>query len=482
MKTTLSPLALIFLFVNLAAQSPLTLADYIQTAQSRSLKSKLAQTRTEISRYQYQSFLSDLRPQISFYGSLPAYSRDYFDVRQPDGTIKFLPRSQNFSNIGFALSQQILATGGVLSLRTDLSRFDDFNLKTKSYNSTPVYLRLDQPLFGFNELKWNKKIEPLKLEESGKSELLELQKIAVDICHYYFEVAEAQLRGQMAEANRTNILELLELEERRILLGTTSEEKILQLRLQLIQSRQQADQARYQVQVALLRLNAEAGLQNGQSAELALPEELPVVQLSADTAVYYARKLRPEFLAFQRSSLEAEREVRRADAARKSVNLSASFGYNNAADEFGDLLNGALNQQRLSIGIDLPLVDWGRRDARVQAAKALQRLTQFNNELNEQNYTQEILTSVNTLELLHSNIQVARETESIAMQRFEVSLRQYRAGRLGLTELNIARQEKDEARVQHIQALRDWWSGYYELRQLTLYDFESGREIQISNK
>jgi hypothetical protein len=37
--------------------------------------------------------------------------------------------------------------------------------------------------------------------------------------------------------------------------------------------------------------------------------------------------------------------------------------------------------------------------------------------------------------------------------------------------------EKDEARRSYIAALRDFWTAYYRLRELTLFDFQQNTPI-----
>jgi hypothetical protein len=44
-------------------------------------------------------------------------------------------------------------------------------------------------------------------------------------------------------------------------------------------------------------------------------------------------------------------------------------------------------------------------------------------------------------------------------------------------ELNSALSEKDNARTAAVAALEEYWSLYYTLRSLTLYDFERNQEI-----
>lgn len=50
-------------------------------------------------------------------------------------------------------------------------------------------------------------------------------------------------------------------------------------------------------------------------------------------------------------------------------------------------------------------------------------------------------------------------------------------GNLSVTDLSIAFTEKDQAKRDYIGALRDYWSAYYRLRYLTLFDFEKQTKI-----
>lgn len=48
----------------------------------------------------------------------------------------------------------------------------------------------------------------------------------------------------------------------------------------------------------------------------------------------------------------------------------------------------------------------------------------------------------------------------------------YLIGKIDITNLFIAQNERDSATRSYIQALRNYWLGLYNLRRLTLYDFE----------
>ena len=68
--------------------------------------------------------------------------------------------------------------------------------------------------------------------------------------------------------------------------------------------------------------------------------------------------------------------------------------------------------------------------------------------------------------------------DTVAQKRFDVAYNRYVIGRINVDNLYIAQQEKDQARVQYIRALRGYWDAHARLRLVTLYDFERGQRIR----
>ena len=54
-----------------------------------------------------------------------------------------------------------------------------------------------------------------------------------------------------------------------------------------------------------------------------------------------------------------------------------------------------------------------------------------------------------------------------------MSRNRYLIGKILITDLNLALREEAEARRSYVSALRNFWLAYYDLRRLTLYDFET---------
>ena len=156
---------------------------------------------------------------------------------------------------------------------------------------------------------------------------------------------------------------------------------------------------------------------------------------------------------FEKKKLEATRDVEVAKSAKRQVNLVASYGLNNIGDQIGSIYQNPNDQQRFSIGFNVPIVDWGRRNARYNTAKAIEKLTSVNNEFDEQTIYQEIVTLVKNITLLRSNIVLARKTDSVANRRFTLANNLYQIGKLSVTDLNLAQLEKDNARRTYMLSL-----------------------------
>lgn len=453
-------------------QNFFSLPDAIAHAQSQSPKFKLAETRKKVAYYEYQSYRSDFKPTINLDGKVLDYGKQYYSVRQPDGSIQFQPIMQNNGNIGFGVSQPLPFTGGELALNTELIRFDDYIAKTRKYSSTPLYLKLTQPLFAFNELRWKKKIEPLKLEESRKAYAQEMESIAEQCVLFYFAVLDAASNMEIAGTNLKNTESNYQIEKRRIDLGTTTEDRLLQLELRTLQSKQELEKSKYDYRIAQLDLKTFMDIRTNEDISLTLPENIPVFFVDLTEAFQFARSNRNEFISFERKKQEALREVARAKADKLRVNLTASYGVNNASGQFSEVYRNPNDQQQLSLGFSVPVVDWGRRKARHNTAMANLLLAETTNEFEETTIFQQVTTLVKNIELLISNIGLAKKTDSVALRRFTIANRLFQTGKLSVTDLNLAQSEKDSARRNYISALKQFWNSYYTLRRYTLYDFE----------
>ncbi len=460
------------------AQERFTLQQVVEMAKTQSIAARQASTTKETRYWQWRTYLSNYKPQLILEGNLPAFTRSFQQVLQPDGTIQFQPVRNNNSSLNLSLSQTIGDWGGNIYATSALQRFDDFDRKNTLYNGTPFAVGYRQPLFQFNPLRWDKKIEPLKYNESQQGYIESLEQIALRASSYFFDLLLAQVNLGIAETNLTNTETILKIAHEKFELGKNTRNEILQLQLEQLKARKAVGTAKRDLEIATLNLKSYTGLQNVQKIELTTPSELSKVQISSEIALQQAFENRADAIAFKRRMQEANRDVDKARGDNSlNATLFATYGFSNRGLAIPDLYKSPQNQQSIELRFDIPILDWGRSKSRLKTAEANKKLTEYTVEQDKIIFQQEIFTQVTLLEMLKEQLLLTTQADSIASEKYQIAQERYVLGNLSITDLSIAFQEKDQAKRDNIFALRDYWGAYYKLRQLTLFDFENNQKI-----
>ena len=472
----------------------MTLTDVLQLAQAQSVAAKRANTQQRTNIWSYRSFLAQYKPQLSLAGTLPNFTRSYIQVVQPDGNIQFEPVSYNNSILNLSLSQTIAPTGGILSIQTQLQRFDNFILNNTLYNVVPFGIELTQPLFWFNPMRWDRRIQPLLYAEGNQQLIENLEQVSVSATTLYFDLLVAQVNLQIAETNRVNNDTLYKIALHKLDLGKISQNDLLQLQLSVLNAEKDLASARQTAAVASLKLKSFIGYRddgsgqpgNGQPdnsqmrpLELAIPNQIPVFAIDVKRAIDEAGSNRSAAIGFRRRLLEANRDL---EKARKNNGLNATliggYGLSNQGGRLGEAYVSPQNREYVSLQFSLPIMTWGRTKAIVETARANSELTQQTVEQDKLTFEQEIFTQVTLLQMLNQQVTLTANADQIGQNRYQIAQDRFKLSDLSVTDLGIATQEKDRARRDAILALRDYWQAYYTLRLLTLYDFETNQKIK----
>lgn len=461
-----------------AQEKVLTLREVVNQAKEQSLPAKQADNRKENRYWQYRTYLSNYKPQLTLSGSVPSFSRQFSPITQEDGSIVFRSLSQNYSTVGLDLRQTIAATGAQIFVSSELQRFDNFETDFSSYNGVPFSIGISQPIFAFNQLKWDRKIEPLRYEESQKQYNEDFEQVAMQANGLFFNLLLAQVSLELAEKNLANNDTIYKIAEGRYQLGKIAENELLQLELNLITSKQQVSQAKLDLETSTLNLNTYIGEGENQSLRLIEPKEIPEFSVDSDKALEEAKKNRQRYLSFKRQTIEAERDVARAKGETGlNMDLTGNFGLSQSASDIPGIYQDPQNQQNIRLGFSIPIMDFGRQKARVKTALANQELVKSTIEQEENNFEQEIYVKVKQFPILKQRLEAAIRADEVAAKRYEIAQNRYLVSKISITDLNIALQEKDRAKQNYLQAMRDFWNAYYEIRMITLYDFEKNQPI-----
>ena len=479
---------------SMAQTQSMTLTEVLQLAQAQSVAAKRANTQQRTNIWSYRSFLAQFKPQLSLDGMLPNFTRSYVQVVQPDGNIQFEPVSYNNSYLNLSLSQSIAPTGGTISVQTQLQRFDNFIQTNTLYNVVPFGIELTQPLFRFNLMRWDRRIQPLLFAEGSQQLIENLEQVSVSATTLYFDLLVAQVNLQIAGTNRVNNDTLYKIALHKLDLGKISQNDLLQLQLSVLNAEKDLASAQQTAAVASLKLKSFIGYRddgsgqpgsdrptNGQSRllELAIPAQIPVFTVDVKQALDEAVANRSAAIGFRRRLMEANRDLEKAHKNNGlNAGLIAGYGLSNQGPRLGDVYVKPQNREYVSLQFTLPIMTWGRTRAIVETAKANSELTQQTVEQDRLTFEQEIFTQVTLLQMLRQQVTLTAKADQIAQNRYQIAQDRFKLSNLSVTDLSIATQDKDRARRDAILALRDYWQAYYTLRLLTLYDFEMNQKIK----
>ncbi|TDO20653.1 outer membrane protein TolC [Pedobacter duraquae] len=456
----------------------LALPQLVELAKTNSIASKQAATVRETKYWEWKTFKSNYAPQLGLSGILPGYSKSYSQVLQPNGTILFQPIHNDNSSLNLDFTQSITATGGTIYGTTQLQRFTDFDRNTTLYNGVPYGIGYKQPLLQFNSLKWDKKIEPLKFNESKQAFIEAQEQIAINVTNYFFDLLLAQVNLQIAETNLRNTEQILKIADTKFELGKISKNEILQLQLEQLTAQKSVGTAKRDVEISTLNLRSYAGIEGENRIVLDMPGTVNDLAISTDQVLKEALENRSDAIAFARRLAEARRAVAKAKGENGlNATLTANLGFSNAAGNIPDIYRSPKNQQSVQLQLSIPVLDWGRSKSRTKTAQANEQFTIYAVEQDKQTFKQEIVTQVTLYAMMKEQMVLTAAADKIASEKYQIARERYVLGDLSITDLSIAFQDNDRAKRDYVSSLKDFWGAYYQLRYLSLYDFEKKEKI-----
>lgn len=462
----------------------LTLEETIQIARQQSPDALSAMHRFRSSYWQFRNFQAELKPMLSLNATLPSLSRSIEKITTIEGDF-FTERNVAEYSGGLSLTKNLGLTGGQIFLSSDLRRLDQritmFGDSTiTSYLSYPLNIGISQPIFGYNAFRWSKKIEPLRYNEAERRYVEDNEQVSINASNAFFSLLEAQIRLKIQQTNMANNDTLYQIARGRYNIGTIAENELLQIELSFLNSRAAVEEANLQVQNMTFNLKSFLRLPEDMVLELVAPNAPPVHQVDTKIAIDQARENRSDALAFDRRMIEAQSRVSEAKTANRfNANLYAVYGLTQSTSDFSQVYKNPQDQQRLEFGITVPILDWGLAKGRIKLAESNMELERTSVQQEIKDFDQEVFIKVMQFNMQPTQYAIASKSDTVALKRYEVTKQRYLIGKIGITDLNIAQAEKDNAQQGYVSALATYWRSYFELRKLTLYDFTLGKRIGI---
>ena len=459
----------------------LTLEDCIVMARRQSVDAAVALGELKSAYWEWRSYKADLLPEVSLSANVPTYNKRYSTYQREDGTHSYVRNDFMEVDGSLYVSQKIWPTGGTLSVESSLDWLRQMSGETSGgknqFMSMPIALTLSQPLFGVNSVKWNRRIEPLRYREAKASFLAETEQVAMRAISLFFNLLLANENVHIAEQNLQNAEKLYEVAKAKREMGTISQNDVLQMRLNMLNAQSSLTSTESSCKARMFELKAFLDVE--EDILPIVPEEIPEVTLVYQDVLNHALENNAFATTMRRRQLEADYSVAYAKGNQRSVTLYAQVGYTGTASRMNDAYRDLLSKEVVQVGVSLPLLDWGKRRGQVKVAESNREIVRNQVRQQSQEFNQNLFVLTEQFNHQRQQLRIAEEADTIAQRRYHTNVETFKIGSISTLELSDAQTAKDEARQNRLAQLFNYWYYYYQLRSITLWDFERNQNINV---
>ena len=443
-------------------------------AQESSPQAVQARNTFESAWLSYRSYRASMLPTLSL-SSSPSLNRSTNYVTLPDGSELFARSNSMRNNVSLDLSQNVWFTGGTISLSSNLSRLDQLGENpTHSYYSQPLQLSFSQSLNGYNSFKWSRKTEPIEYRRARKQYAETMELVASQAAMVFFNLVSAQTELEIAQLNHAATDTLYTYGLGRYNIGTITENELLQLELNKLNSETSIMSSQMSFDDAVDQLRNFLNLTSDTQIEVVTTDSIPHFTVPLDQAMELARQNSPDIESLELSRLNSESNLAYAKSqAGFKASIYMRLGLAQTADELPESFRNLNDEQSVSVSISIPILDWGRARGRVKIAQNNLELTRMHIEQNEVSFEKMVIRTVSQFNMQERQVDIARRTMQTAQHRYEVARHLYVSGNSTILDLNSAITAKDSAYRGYVSALSRYWQLYYTIRSLTAFEYRA---------
>jgi outer membrane protein TolC len=461
-----------------AQERLLTLSEAFVLAERQSLDASIVRNTFLNAFWQYRNYKAGLLPNVVLDGSLPTLNRSLNTYQKEDGSYGFVENNILTENLSLSLEQNIPFTNGVFTVQSQLQRMDQLNNKTTGYLSVPFAITLQQPLFHSKSMKWAMRIEPERYREALKQYQVNMENIYANVINYYFDLLLAKVNLDISNINYDNAVKLSDIAKGKKSLGLISQNEMYQLELNRVNAEANVISVRQTYESRMLTLRNYLRIENADTFLPVMPEGFSYLDITTEQVLALSARNNPITHNLNRRIMESQRQIDQAKANRGfRADVYVSIGTTGSDLTLPDSYRDLQNREVVSLGIRIPILDWGKGKGGVKLAESEKEVVTRQIEQTQLNFEQNIVLSVSQFRNQSKLVSLAHHADSIAQLRYETAFQTFVMGTINVLDINSAQVERDNARRKYINELYLSWLYYYNLRQITLFDFVNNTDV-----
>lgn len=389
--------------------------------------------------------------------------------------------------------------GGTLTFRSQAYRLDSWTPSSQDPETdlksrrifTSMSVRLNKPLFTINTLALNLKQAELSFERQDRvfkrSELDLVYKVTAAFYRLYSQMETHRINTDKVQRQEA----IYETTLNKFKAGLIAEVEAMQAEVDLIQYRNEAKSSQGTLNEEYAAFKQLIGLDLELPVDLSVDLTLKPIVVDMDKALALAMDNRSEIIE-QLINIEQQKiNIKQVDA-RVSIkgNVSAYYdfsGFSESALPYGtssaDLLESSWTVLRdtpnrgVTFELEVPIFDWGKNKAEVQAAKASLNQDEMMLDNLKVTIVREVRNTVRRVQESFDRVQMLTKSNAVGQRSFDISMQRFANGDITSTELDRASEKLNTARLSYLQAYNQYQLALADLKRKTLYDFENNRSL-----
>ncbi len=474
----------LFYSSSVIGQTPLSLEGALEIAESGSPSIQRSLLNIE----QYQHSLKAERASLKSRFSLTLDPYSFSSNRRFDNQFsQWFTNKETVSSGTFQVEQPILKTDGTIGLfntfgwRSNETEIANLGKNSNKAFSNNLYLVVNQPLFTYNRRQMA--LDELELNYENANLEYAMQRLTLEktITSQFFDVYLAQLNLDISREELENTSKNFDVVKIKVEASLLAKEELYQAELNFANAQLSVQDNELALANAEELFKREIGMDLDEDIQLITELDAQKVVVDLEKAIEYALRSRVELrqrqINIDKSLFEMER-TKSMNEFRADVQLTLGiFGDN---ENFSNVYDSPTSNPSVGMSLNIPIWDWGERDARIQAQEVSLRSQQLELKEDEKQIRMDIRRSYRSVQTQMPRIEIARKNVENAERTYDINNERYINGDLSGIDLNQFQTQLSSKKIELARSLINYKTQLLDLKIMTLFDWVKQEPVSMA--
>ena len=383
----------------------------------------------------------------------------------------------------FRVDQPILYTDGKISLvnqfgwQSNSSEIQGVTNENKAFFNN-LNLSLTQPLFTYNRTKLQIKNLELDNENAMLSYAMQRLTLEKNVSQYFYNVYLAQMSLSIKKEELANTEKSHDIIKNKVDAGLAAKEELYQSEVNLASSQSAVESGRVSLENAKDMFKQYIGMDIFEEISVMTDVTVTPIEVDGKKALDHGLASRMELRQRQINVETSQFDMITVKASNEfKGDMVLSMGLSGDDPSMQNIFDKSTKSPRISLGFNIPIFDWGQRQARIRAQEAVINSQKLNLSNQETQIKIDIRQVVRNLTNLKNQIGIALQNQKNSQLTYDINLERYKNGDLTSMDLNLFQVQLSDKKMAYAQSLINYKVELLNLKIQSLFDFTTNEAV-----